>query len=135
MNKVNLHRSDFTNYFEMDTRWKDMDSLGHINNSVFLTYFESGRINLLKKWKFEYPPFIMASVKLDYLKQLSHPAKLSIGNKVSRLGNTSFDILSTLFANDEDTPTATAVITLVCFDYEEQLSTPVPKIIRNSFEG
>lgn len=135
MNKVNLHRSDFNNFFEMDTRWKDMDSLGHINNSVFLTYFESGRINLLKKWKFENPPFIMASVKLDYLKQLSHPSKLSIGNKVSRLGNSSFDILSALFSDDEDTPTATAVITLVCFDYEAQKSTPVPEIIRNSFEG
>lgn len=119
----------------METRWKDLDSLGHVNNSVFLTYIESARINMLSQWEFENPPFIMASVKLDYLKQLSHPSKLSIGNKISRLGNTSFDILSALFADEEDTPTAIAVITLVCFDYQTQKSITVPEVIRASYEG
>jgi len=50
MNIEIVKRSDFKSFFDMKTRWKDMDALGHINNATFLTYLESGRIELVKKW-------------------------------------------------------------------------------------
>lgn len=31
-----VQRSDFTSFFEMETRWKDMDAMGHVNNAIFL---------------------------------------------------------------------------------------------------
>ena len=48
-----VKRSEFESFFEIETRWKDMDALGHINNATFLTYLESGRIELVKKWDFK----------------------------------------------------------------------------------
>ena len=73
MSIVQDNHSKFHKIFEMETRWNDMDSMGHINNSVFLTYLESARIDLFKKLEFKDVPFIMASIKLDYLKQIKHP--------------------------------------------------------------
>ena len=106
-----------------------MDSMGHINNSVFLTYLESARIDLFKKLEFKDVPFIMASIKLDYLKQIKHPSKLKIGSKISRLGNKSFDIMSEIFVNNDLDPAAKATITCVCYDYTKQITIPVPKKI------
>ncbi len=130
-----VKRSEFESFFEIETRWKDMDALGHINNATFLTYLESGRIELLKKWDFKKPPFIQASTKIDYLRQLSHPATLQIGQKISRVGHKSFDILTGIFVADEEKPVAQAVTTLVAFDYESQKTIPVPEVIRRDLKN
>lgn len=134
MNIEIVKRSDFKSFFDMKTRWKDMDALGHINNATFLTYLESGRIELEKKWDFKKPPFIQASTKIDYLRQLSHPASLQIGQKISRVGHKSFDILTGIFEEGEEKPVAQAVTTLVGFDYESQKTVSVPEVIRQALE-
>ena len=134
MNIEIVKRSDFKSFFDMKTRWKDMDALGHINNATFLTYLESGRIELVKKWDFKKPPFIQASTKIDYLRQLSHPASLQIGQKISRVGHKSFDILTGIFEEGEEKPVAQSVTTLVGFDYESQKTVSVPEVIRQALE-
>jgi acyl-CoA thioester hydrolase len=134
MNPQTITRSDFKSFITIETRWKDMDALGHINNATFLTYLESGRIELVKKWDFKKPPFIQASTKIDYLRQLSHPATLQIGQKISRVGHKSFDILTGIFVEGEEEPTAQAVTTLVTFDYESQKTVPVPEVIRRDLK-
>ena len=134
MNIEIVKRSDFKSFFDMKTRWKDMDALGHINNATFLTYLESGRIELVKKWDFKKPPFIQASTKIDYLRQLSHPASVQIGQKISRVGHKSFDILTGIFEEGEEKPVAQAVTTLVGFDYESQKTVSVPEVIRQALE-
>jgi acyl-CoA thioester hydrolase len=134
MNIEIVKRSDFKSFFDMKTRWKDMDALGHINNATFLTYLESGRIELVKKWDFKKPPFIQASTKIDYLRQLSHPASLQIGQKISRVGHKSFDILTGIFEEGEEKLVAQAVTTLVGFDYESQKTVSVPEVIRQALE-
>ena len=34
-------RSDYRRFFDMETRWNDMDRYGHVNNVVYLEYFDS----------------------------------------------------------------------------------------------
>lgn len=113
-------RSDFKFFIEYKTRWKDMDCIGHVNNATFLTFVESARLELVQKWGYENVPIIMASIKIDYLQQLKHPADLEIGQSVSRIGNTSFDILTGIFKKDDDFPITLSTTTLVCFDYKTQ---------------
>tara|TARA_B100000700_G_C14586492_1_gene642668 strand:- start:165 stop:497 length:333 start_codon:yes stop_codon:yes gene_type:complete len=108
-----------------------MDKIGHINNSIYLTYYESARVDLFNKWNYKQLPFIMVSAKLDYLKQLHHPSKLTIGSKINNIGKTSFNIKSAIFCNENKQPHSTALITCVCYDYEKQVAIPVPKKIRD----
>ncbi|MFQ6616143.1 MAG: acyl-CoA thioesterase [Fidelibacterota bacterium] len=132
-------RSDFDTFEKMTTRWKDMDAVGHVNNATYLTYLESARIHYIQKRGFAHEkanevPFIVASIKIDFLKQVVHPAVLFVGQKIVRVGNTSFDILSGIFKDEEDEPSATAVTTMVCFDYKTGKAIPVPRIIREELE-
>ena len=94
-----------------------MDSMGHINNSTYLTYYESARVDLFKQYNYKKIPFIVASIKVNYLKQLHHPSILHIGNKINKIGNTSFDIKSAIFNNNEQSASSTAIITCVSYDY------------------
>tara|TARA_B100000315_G_scaffold260335_1_gene320930 strand:- start:2085 stop:2495 length:411 start_codon:yes stop_codon:yes gene_type:complete len=129
-----LNKSDFYYFVTMETRWKDMDALGHMNNAIYLTYSESARLEWCLQNGFDEPPFIVVSIKVDYLKQLKHPATLHVGQKISRVGSSSFDFLSAVFKNDETEPTAVILTTLVCFDYETQKTVAVPQLIKDQFK-
>ena len=105
-------------HHDVITRWKDLDAFRHVNNAVFLTYIEDARIVLLKRWKIDYEKksLIVASVKIDYIKQVKHPSSLKIGQRVSRIGTKSFDIASAVFHNENLVCLST--ITSVAFDFE-----------------
>ena len=108
-----------------------MDCIGHINNATFLTYVETARIKLIEKLGYTDVPIIMASIKIDYLKQLKYPSIIEIGQKISRLGNSSFDILTGIYNKESGELITISTTTLVCFDYKSQKSIKVPTEIRN----
>ena len=121
---------DFRFCHSIRTRWRDMDSFGHVNNATFLTYFEDARIELIKKWGLVRPSLIVASIRADYLAQVKHPASLRVCAKVARIGGSSFDILSYIFEEGESKPLAAATVVVVCFDYERQKPVRVyPQIV------
>ena len=110
---------DFKFQHPVNTRWKDLDAFRHINNAVFLSYIEDARIVLLKRWEINYAEksLIVASVKIDYLKQVKHPSSMIIGQRVSRIGNKSFDIQSAIFIKETLEPVCVSTITSVAFDF------------------
>ena len=65
MNFSNIENFPFL--YDLNTRWKDMDSFGHVNNAVFLTYIEDARISFFKCWSLDDQKrsIIMVSVKMD----------------------------------------------------------------------
>ena len=128
--------SNFPFRHELKTRWKDMDSFGHANNAVFLTYIEDARITFFKRWNlsFEKKSIIVASVKIDYINQIDHPSNLIIGQKISRIGNKSFDIESIIFNKDLSSYSAVAIVTCVCFDYTNNQSVSVYPEIKADYK-
>ena len=127
--------TDYLHHYELKTRWKDIDSFGHVNNAVFLTYIEDARITFFYRWNIieMKKSLIVASIKIDYLQQIDHPSNLIVGQKISRIGNSSFDIQSTIFIKDDPKPAANAVVTCVCFDYEQNKPVQVYDEIKADF--
>tara|TARA_Y100001970_G_C14153231_1_gene813943 strand:- start:518 stop:925 length:408 start_codon:yes stop_codon:yes gene_type:complete len=132
----NIKPDDYPFHHKTKTRWKDLDAFQHINNAVFLSYFEDARISLFKRWNLKPngKSIIVAKVVANYYKQLLHPSDFLIGQKVSRVGNTSFDIQSTMFNSNEEA-ISDAVITCVCFDFDAQSTQPVYDLIKNDFNN
>ena len=128
--------TDYSQHYESKTRWKDIDSFGHVNNAVFLTYIEDARIMYFKRWNVteKKRSLIVASIKIDYLMQIEHPSDLIVGQKLSRIGNSSFDIQSAIFLNNDPKPAANSVVSCVCFDYEQSKSVPVYDEIKADFQ-
>lgn len=119
--------ADYSQHYELKTRWKDIDSFGHVNNAIFLTYIEDARIMYFKRWNVteKKRSLIVASIKIDYLRQIVHPSDLIVGQKISRIGNSSFDIQSAIFLHNDPKPAANSVVSCVCFDYQQNKSVPV----------
>ena len=136
--KKNYKISDFTFTYKLDTRWKDLDAFQHVNNALYATYIESARVDLFKRWGIlgnnTGKSIIMASLKIDYLAQLKHPTSLIVGQKVSRIGSTSFDIESVIFDENEK-PICVGLVVAVCFDFDNQKPVEVYDSIKDDFNG
>ena len=129
---------DFSFQHSIKTRWKDLDAFGHVNNAVFLSYAEDARILFSKRWNIDYKErsLIVASAKVDYIKQLNHPSEIIIGQKVSRIGTKSFDILSAIFdKNNHLEPYCVTTITSVCFDFINNKTIEVYEDIKKDYEN
>ena len=137
MNKNKILK-DYPIHSELQTRWRDLDAFGHVNNAVFATYIENARGTLFKKWNLPFDgtgqSLIVAAITINYYQQLKHPTDIVIGQKISRIGNSSFDVESALFnKKDQIRPIATSKVVVVCFDFEQQKSVPVfEQIIEDS---
>ena len=134
-----LTQTDFIFIKNVDSRWRDMDAIGHINNATYLTYFETARVDFLKQLGFDLlkrdvdNSVILASMKVDYIKQSVHPSTYNIGCRITRLGNKSFDLFSAIFVEQELNPIVFGVFTLVAFNYKTQKTIPLNEdIISNS---
>ena len=133
-----VSRDEFRFFIPMPTRWGDADQNGHINNAMFVRYLESGRLDyyaeILNK-DFDqspHPGFILASLQIDFLKQVNHPAELSIGTRVSRLGNSSFESDGAIFLAEDETPVVISRSVCVWFNYDKNCSERMPQAARDA---
>ena len=128
--------SQYSYFHKINTRWKDLDAFGHINNAIFLSYIENARIDLLNIYEInnKSKSIIIASIKIDYINQINHPTKLIIGQFISRLGQTSFDINADIFSLDKKKIYAKSKSTCVCFNYITNNKLKVYQKIKDNYK-
>ena len=103
--------------------FRDLDLYGHVNNAVFLTYFETARTLL---W-FEITgrrgagdlDFIVAHAECDYRLQIDlEPIEICI--RVGEIRNTSFETVYEIRKNNGTEVAATGRVVVVLFDWARQ---------------
>jgi acyl-CoA thioester hydrolase len=106
-------------------RFRDLDSLGHVNNAVYLTYLEQARVAFLSPRGAEIASMILARVEIDFRAQVSLGETVEIALTPSRVGTKSFELAYELKVGDRLVAEAKTV--LVAFDYERGRSKPMPE--------
>ncbi len=136
MDMMNLQRSDFDYWSPTNTRWRDMDALGHLNHAIYLEYMETARVDVYIQLGFSGvrkdmdESTILGSMDVHYLSQVKHPASLDVGHRICRVGSKSFDFLAAIFRENEEEPVCSALFKMVAFNYDVNKAIPVPDLIR-----
>ncbi|NRP38751.1 acyl-CoA thioesterase YbgC [Marinobacterium sp. xm-a-121] len=95
-------------------RYCDTDRQGHVNNAVFSTFLETGRVEILldPDASLAEPDaeFVVASMSLQLLGEIRWPGEVQIGTSVSKIGNSSVGLYQQLFQNDACVASAETVI-------------------------
>ena len=88
-----LRIEDFAGRAYDKLRYGDTDRQGHVNNAVFATFMETGRVELI------YDPqnplleegfsFVLAKLDIDYLAEVLWPGTVDIGTRVVKVGRSS----------------------------------------------
>lgn len=95
-------------------RYADTDRQGHVNNAIFATMLETGRVELL--YASEGPlfeegcAFVIASLHLDFHGEVNWPGRVEIGTRVAAVGRSSMTLAQGIFQNDRCVATAKTVI-------------------------
>ncbi len=140
MTHSKARRGKLLHELQMPVRWGDMDALGHVNNTVYLRYFEQSRIewaeSLGRTLDQKGESLILLKSIVTYLKPLVYPANLVVRLYAGPVGRSSFTLFNDLFVKGEEaTPVAEGEFVIVWFDYRSGKSAKVPQALRALLEG
>jgi acyl-CoA thioester hydrolase len=120
--------------FPIEVRFRDLDSLGHVNNAVYLTYLESARIawwmHVTGQRGLGGLDMILARVELDFRSPALYGEVLEVGVRCASVRRSSFSMESDIADRASGRLVAQARKVLVHFDYAMQRSTPLPEDLR-----
>ena len=114
-------------------RYADLDALGHVNNSNYLTYFEIARVHyfnelLGKDWDWRNEGMILANSSLEFLKPLliQHEAEVKISTL--SVGTKSFELYYEISVDDVVFCSGKSVI--VAFNSVRNETIPIPSVMQ-----
>lgn len=120
-------------------RWKDLDALGHVNNAVFITYFELARGHYMPTacpgWDWHKHMFLIANVQVDFKREvrlITPNTKVYIRTK--EMGTKSF-VLDYVLASEAkgiQTIHATGTTVQVMFDVKARKTTVIEDWVREA---
>lgn len=95
-------------------RYADTDRQGHVNNAVFATFLETGRVEMLYQNEGYLigngNSYVIASLQLDLLAEIRWPGTVEIGTTVTKVGNSSMKLYQQLFQNGAVVAKASSVL-------------------------
>lgn len=96
-------------------RFGDTDALGHINNARIASYVEIARLDFLNRLGTAVRSLILASLHIDFRRQMVFGETIHAETEVEKLGNSSMTLRQAIFANGERAVDVKSVV--VFFDY------------------
>jgi acyl-CoA thioester hydrolase len=115
--------------------FRDIDAFGHVNNAVYLTYFEWARAQL---WfaitgAAGLPTdigFIVARAEIDFKLQIEmEPIDICI--RIAEMRNTSFDTVYEIRKQSSGKVAATGKVVVVLFDWQAQAKLAISPELRS----
>jgi len=93
---------DFPYRLSDNVRFADLDPNQHVNNAVYATYFETGRVTLMKDRSYGLMPdgvsWIMVRLDIHFRAELRWPGTIELGLGVAKFGRTSVTFDQVVFS-------------------------------------
>jgi acyl-CoA thioester hydrolase len=132
----------FKSKVPIQVRFNDVDIIGHVSNTVYLNYYDAGKMDyfdlVIPEIDFSGLAVVGASIKIDYLKPIFMRYNIYVETRISVLGNKSFTMEHLLINSDNGDLLSTCTAVVVCFDIKAQTSCVIPDDWRKriiEFEG
>jgi len=121
---------------EVPVAWGDMDAFGHVNNVVYLRWFESGRIAFFERADVPHRDVaeacapILASTTCNFLRPLRYPDTVDVHTSIAKIGTKSFTMRYQIVSRTLSAPAAEGQGVIVWYDYANEASAPIPDDLR-----
>jgi acyl-CoA thioester hydrolase len=127
---------DFPYRVTDNVRFADLDPNQHVNNAVYASYFETGRVTLMKDRSYGLKPeglaWIMVRLDIHFRAELRWPGTIEMGLGVARLGRTSVTFDQVVFSEGRCVASAQSVNVLI--DEVSRKPTPLTAEIIGKFQ-
>ena len=121
----------------LSMRWGDMDAFAHLNNTLYVRYFEEARVRWLVEMRNSMQEGgtgpVVANVFTNFYRQLEYPAQLRVRLFVYGVGRSSCDMWMTIEHDGQpDIVVADGGCTMVWVDYAAGKAVALPDWVRDS---
>jgi acyl-CoA thioester hydrolase len=127
---------DFPYRLTDNVRFADLDPNQHVNNAVYASYFETGRVTLVKDRGNGLMPeglsWMLVRLDIHFRAELKWPGTIEMGLGVAKFGRTSVTFDQVVFSETRCVASAQSVTVLI--DESTRKPTPLTAEIKTNFE-
>jgi acyl-CoA thioester hydrolase len=117
-------------------RYGDTDKLGHVNNAVFATFLETGRVDMLCQPDLSLndpgTAYVLARLSCDFHGEVHWPGEVKIGTRIAAIGRSSLQLEQIVL--QEGIAVATGETVLVQMDETTRKSRMFSPALREKLE-
>jgi acyl-CoA thioester hydrolase len=125
---------------DITVAWGDMDALQHVNNVVYLRYFEVARIDFLTKINLfdtissnGVGPVISENT-IRYKRPVTFPDTLTVGVTISDIKTDRFMMNYSVFSHAQNAITTTGSSQVVMFDFQSGKKAPISEPLLSAIQ-
>ena len=120
----------FNHSYPLQIRFNDIDSLGHVNNSVYFTFYDLGKSRYFEAVKRETIDWrkadvVIANVNADFLSPIYSYEQISVETCCIEIGNRSFKLMQRIVNTQTNEVKGMCRTIMVGFDVAAGVSAPI----------
>ena len=125
MDKLYKHK------IEVQPRFNDFDPMGHVNNTIFMNYFDIGKVAYFKAvWNTDFIDWreiglVIARIETDFISPILMDERVVVRTTILRIGNKSLELSQQLINPDTNQLKAAARTIMVGFDINTNSAEPI----------
>ncbi len=124
----------------IEIRFADIDVMGHVNNAIYLNYFEQARMQFFKdliggNWDWVKSGILLARNEIDYKLPVKLHDNIVVKTTCDHIGTKSVTLAFAVVRKEttDNVICAQGKCVMVCFDYTTQQTIAVPDLWREKF--
>ncbi len=131
--------SEFRYQTDLQIRFSDVDVLGHVNNTIYLSFYDTGKAwffsNILDRAiEWSKVETVIANVDCCYIAPIFFGEKVVVHTRCESISDRSFKLMQVIALKDSGEIKSACETIMVCFDPATQQSIPMPTHWRDALE-
>lgn len=131
--------SEFKHRVPLQIRFNDIDILGHLNNTVYFSFFDTGKAYYFKdilgdRMNFRKVETVIANVDCAYVAPIYFGEEIEVLTRCSMIHDKSFKLQQVIVKTGTYEIKAAAETVMVSFDAATQHACPMPGHYREALE-
>jgi len=132
MIKPGYQKDYFPHWSELQIRYRDLDTLNHVNNAIFNTLFEEARIRFIQNVpEFQTSmksgnSFVLVNLEINFVEPVFYPSVVITGTGIASYGNSSITGLQAIYERGSKDLKAVAKSTGVWYNPEKKKPVKLP---------
>ncbi|NDW08405.1 thioesterase family protein [Dysgonomonas sp. 520] len=113
----------------LQIRFNDMDQFGHVNNSVYLNFYDTAKTDYIRtvcpnvNWKAD--AIVVVHIEVTFKAQIYSTDNIAVQTAVTGIGTKSFDLTQRIIDMDTNEEKCVGRSTMVAYDLIERQTNPL----------
>lgn len=119
----------FKHTVPLQIRFNDVDKFGHVNNAVYLSFYDLGKTNyfgsVCPNVNWERDAILVVRIEVNFISQIFSTDEISVQTSVTGIGNKSFDLAQRVIDLNTGIEKCSCRSTMVTYDLIKHQSKPL----------